>query len=212
MVGAFYKHIGSPIEFAYFSKNDRQFGYGPRNLGNANNLGVEIDITKFIREFGFKANYTYTYSAIKTPKVYYAVNDRGYTEKLFKDQLRPLVGQAGHVANFSLLYKNTKQSIDAQLALAYTGEKIVIASHFLDSDYWQKPMLQLDFSAEKRFKNGLSVFVKANNLLDTPSVEFIKTHNDANNPFPFQSATSGETIIRRMTYNRNILTGIRFKL
>jgi len=212
MVGAFYKHIDSPIEFAYFSKNDRQYGYGPRNLGNANNFGLEVDIIKFIREIGFKANYTYTYSAIKTPKVYYAVNDKGYTEKLFKDQVRPLVGQAGHVANLSLLYKNTRQRIDAQLALAYTGEKIVIASHFLNSDYWQKPMLQLDFSAEKRFKNGLSVFIKANNLLDTPSVEFIKTHNDANNQFPHQSAESGETIIRNMKFNRSILSGIRFKL
>jgi len=212
MIGGFYKHIDSPIEFAYFSKNDRQYGYGPRNLGNANNLGIEIDVVKFIREIGFKANYTYTYSAMKTPKVYYTVNERGYTEKLFKDQLRPLVGQAGHVANFSLLYKNTRRNIDGQLALSYTGEKIVIASHFLNSDYWQKPMLQLDFSGEKRFMNGLSVFIKATNLLNTPSVEFIKTHNDANNEFPFQSAESNETIIRRMKYNRVILTGIRYKL
>lgn len=212
LIGAFYKHIDSPIEFAYFSKNDRQYGYGPRNLGDANNLGIEIDIIKFVREFGIKANYTYTYSAIKTPKVYYTVNDRGYTEKLFKDQIRPLVGQAGHVANLSFLYKNTKHGLDGQLAVAYTGEKIVIASHFLDSDYWQKPTLQLDASAEKTFRNGLSVFVKANNLLNTPSVEFIKTHNDANNPFPYQSADSGETIIRRSLYSRSILAGIRFKL
>jgi outer membrane receptor protein involved in Fe transport len=212
MIGAFYKHIDSPIEFAYFSKNDRQYGYGPRNLGNANNLGIEIDFIKFVREFGIKANYTYTYSAIKTPKVYYTVNDRGYTEKLFQDQVRPLVGQAGHVANFSFLYKNTKHSVDGQLAVAYTGEKIVIASHFLNSDYWQKPSLQLDASAEKRFRNGLSVFVKANNLLNSPSIEFIKTHNDANDSFPYQSAESGETIIRRSLYNRSILAGIRFKL
>lgn len=212
MVGAFFKHIDSPIEFAYFSKNDRQYGYGPRNLGNANNLGLEIDIIRYFREFGFKANYTYTYSAIKTPKVYYQVNDQGYTEKLFKDQVRPLVGQAAHVANLSLLYKNTRNAIDAQLALAYTGEKIVIASHFLNSDYWQKPMLQLDLSAEKRFKNGLSVFIKANNLLNTPSIEFIKTHNAENDSYPWQSADLEETIIRRMLYNRSILTGIRFKL
>jgi TonB-dependent receptor len=212
MIGAFYKHIDSPIEFAYFSKNDRQYGYGPRNLGNANNLGIEIDFIKFVREFGIKANYTYTYSAIKTPKVYYTVNDRGYTEKLFQDQVRPLVGQAGHVANLSFLYKNTKHGVDGQLAAAYTGEKIVIASHFLNSDYWQKPGLQLDASAEKRFKNGLSVFVKANNLLNTPSIEFIKTHNDANDPFPYQSAESGETIIRRTLYNRSFVAGFRFKL
>lgn len=212
MIGAFYKHIDSPIEFAYFSKNDRQYGYGPRNLGNANNLGVEIDFIKYIREFGVKANYTYTYSAITTPKVYFDVDEQGYTERLYMDQTRPLVGQAGHVANLSLLYKNTRHSIDGQLALAYTGEKIVIASHFLDSDYWQKPAVQLDLSAEKRFRNGLSVFIKANNLLNTPSVEFIKTHNDANDPFPHQSADSGETIIRKNYYNRSILTGIRYKL
>jgi hypothetical protein len=212
MIGTFYKHIQSPIEFAYFSKNDRQFGYGPRNLGNANNLGVEIDVIRYFREFGVKANYTYTYSAIKTPKVYYTQNSNNYTEKKFQDQVRPLVGQAAHVANLSLLYKNTKRGIDAQLSGAYTGEKIVIASHFLNSDYWQKPNLQLDASAEITIAKGLKLFFKATNLLNTPVIEFIKTHNPENDGFPEQSATSGETLIRKMYFNRNVLAGIRFKM
>jgi TonB-dependent receptor len=212
MIGTFYKHISSPIEFAYFSKNDRQFGYGPRNLGNANNLGLEIDFIRYFRNFGAKFNYTYTYSAIKTPKVYYAINASGYTEKRFMDQIRPLVGQAAHVANISLLYKSTRHGVDAQIAAAYTGEKIIIASHFLNSDYWQKPSLQLDASAEKSIGRNLKVFLKVNNLLNTPSVEFIKTHNSENDVFPHQSIMSGETIIRKMYYNRNFLLGLRFRM
>jgi hypothetical protein len=144
--------------------------------------------------------------------VYYTQNSNNYTEKKFQDQVRPLVGQAAHVANLTLLYKNTKRGIDAQLSGAYTGEKIVIASHFLNSDYWQKPNLQLDASAEITIAKGLKLFFKATNLLNTPVIEFIKTHNPENDGFPEQSATSGETLIRKMYFNRNVLAGIRFKM
>ena len=45
--------------------------YMPQNLGNARNMGVEIDVVKYVRHFGVKANYTYTHSAITTSKRQY---------------------------------------------------------------------------------------------------------------------------------------------
>lgn len=211
MVGVFYKHIQNPIEYAYHTKNFRQYGYMPVNLGNANNLGGEIDVIKYFREFGIKANYTYTNSSIITPKAFYTRDDAGSIIRAYEDQKRPLVGQAEHVANLALLYKSVDKGFDAQVAMTYTGDKIVIASHYLNSDIWQKGGFYLDASAEKKFKNGFSVYAKANNLLNTPNIEFIKTHNPSNNNYPLQTA-DGNTIIRKEYYKPSFLIGVRYKM
>jgi len=211
LIGAFFKNISSPIEYAYFSVNQRQSGYGLQNLGNARNFGVEIDFIKFVRSFGIKANYTYTHSAITTPKVYYGKDESGNTKTLSIDQTRPLVGQAAHVANVSLMIRDVNHGWDSQLAASYTGERIVIASRFLDSDYWEKASIQLDASIERSFKNGCSVFAKANNLLNTPSIQFLKTHNVYNENFDLQMSSKNETIIRKDIYKQSVLLGLRFK-
>lgn len=212
MIGLFYKNIQDPIEQAYYSVNSRQFGYGPANLGNAKNLGVEIDVIKYMRNFGIKANYTYTHSEITTPKALYQKDESGKVKLVNVDQSRPLVGQAPHVFNVSLLYKDTRYGWDAQLATAYVGKKIVIASRFLNSDYWEEAAFTLDLSAEKRFKNGLSIFLKANNLLDTASRQYINTTNEYNSKFEKQNISSGKTLIREDYYGRNFLLGVRFKM
>lgn len=211
MVGIFYKHIKDPIEYAYHTKNYRQYGYMPVNLGNANNLGAEIDIIKYYREFGIKANYTYTNSSIITPKAFYTTDEAGSIMRAYEDQKRPLVGQAAHIANLALLYKSVDYGIDAQIATTYSGEKIAIASFYLNSDIWQKGGFYLDASAEKKFRNGFSVYAKANNLLNTPRIEFIKTHNPKNDGFPLQTA-KGNTIIRKEYYKPSFLVGVRFKM
>ena len=49
---------------------------------------------------------------------------------------------------------------------SFTGTKLALVSPFKDADQWDKAMFGLDLSAEKQFKNGISIFFKANNLLD----------------------------------------------
>lgn len=212
MAGVFYKKIENPIEYAYYTVNNRQFGYGPANLGNATNYGVELDAIKYFRNFGVKANYTYTHSAITTPKTLYARNAEGKLERQSVDQTRPLVNQAPHVANLSLLYKDTKYNWDAQVSVTYSGEKIVIASHYLDSDYWEQGSFSLDASVEKKFKTGVSFFVKGNNLLNTPVKRFIKTVNEYNAKFEKQDLGSGRTLIREDFHGSSLLAGVRYRL
>lgn len=212
LIGAFYKNIQSPIEFAYYTINYRQSGMGLTNLGNAQNVGLEIDWIKYVRIFGVKANYTFTHSSITTPKVYYGKDENGNTQTYTKEQTRPLVGQAAHVANLSLLLKDVNHRWDGQLSWTYTGERIAIASRFLNSDYWDKPSITLDASLEKRFRSGFSAFLKANNLLNTPNIRFVKTHNAYNDKFEYQSSKSGNTIIRREYFYPSFLLGFRFKM
>jgi outer membrane receptor protein involved in Fe transport len=211
-VGLFYKHLKNPIEISYTTVNRRQFGYGPSNLGNAQNIGLEIDYIKYIRSFGVKANYTYTLSRISTQKAYYGTDENDNFTLLFKEQNRTLSGQSPHVGNISIFYKDVKRKWDAQIAASYTHDKLIIASRFLDSDYWQYRTFQLDASFEKTFKHGISFFGKLNNILDTPLYNYIAYSNSFNENLPGQQALPKKTLIRKDLFGRTILLGIRIKI
>jgi TonB-dependent receptor len=211
LIGLFFKQIYSPIEEAYSSINQRQSGYQLQNLGDARNIGLEIDAIRFIGILGVKANYTYTHSTITTPKVYYGRDENGDIETLTTNQTRPLVNQAAHIANLSLICKDVEKGWDGQVSATYIGDRILIASRYLNSDYWQKGAFTLDASFEKTFKNGWSLFAKASNLLNTPSILYQKVHNPANDNYALQDASSGETLIRKSYTYTTFLTGISYK-
>ena len=132
-------------------------------------------------------------------------------EAFLVDQSRPLYGQSEHIANMSLLYKDTKKGWDLQLAGAYTGPRINTVSQFLNNDLWQQGFIQMDASAEKRFKSGLSVFAKAGNILNTPTKLFIKGTNPENAKIQENLVSNGRTLIRSDYYEQTYLLGVRYK-
>ena len=213
LAGVFYKYLQDPIEQVFVSA-DGKIGSGadayymPDNLGNAKNYGFEIDVVKYIRHFGIKANYTYTHSSITTTKREYNVGSAEY--KTGVTQTRPLVNQAPHTANLSLLYKDTSYGWNAQLAASFTGTKLALVSPFKDADQWDKAMFGLDFSMEKKFPCGMSLFLKANNLLDAKRERFLKTVNESN--LQYEGQRSDKTVVGTYKYGRTFLLGVRVKL
>ena len=211
LVGVFYKNIKNPIEFTLQPDATRPQDsyYTPGNFGTAKNLGAEIDYIKYFNKIGVKVNYTYTHSRITTPKTSRTINGTtGDIEPISVEQTRPLYGQSEHIGNLSLLYKDTKKGWDVQIAGAYTGERINTVSQFLNNDLWQKGFVQMDASAEKRLKNGFAVFIKANNLLNTPTKLFIKGTNPNSKD---AIVTNGQTLIRSDYYMQSYLLGLRYK-
>ncbi|WP_426325081.1 TonB-dependent receptor domain-containing protein [Pedobacter sp. R-06] len=214
LVGAFYKRIKNPIEYTFLADAVRgqDTYYTPGNFGTANNYGAEVDYIKYFSKIGVKANYTYTHSRINTTKTTRVINSAtGDTEPANVNQERPLYGQSAHIANLSLLFKDTKKGWDVQVAGAYTGPRINTVSQFLNNDLWQEGFIQMDASAEKRFKRGISVFVKANNILNTPTKLFIKGTNPENNNINEDLVKNGNTLIRSDYYGQNYLVGFRYK-
>ena len=213
LAGVFYKYLKDPIE-QVFVTSDGKIGAGtdayymPDNLGNAKNMGFEIDVIKYIRHFGIKANYTYTYSKITTSKREYKEGSAEYKSGV--TQSRPLVNQAPHTANISLLYKDTENGWNAQLASSFTGAKLALVSPFKDADQWDKAMFGLDLSAEKQFKNGFSIFFNANNLLDAKRERYLKTVNES--ILEYEGQKSDKTIVGTYQYGRTFLLGVRYKL
>ena len=214
LIGFFYKNIKFPIERAYIREGSSQRNYySPINADNCINKGIEVDVIKYFRVFGIKGNYTFTLSDITTDKLAYYRNENG---DLVPDhavsQKRPLYGQSQHAGNISLLYKGLKNKINAQLAFSYTGDRIYTVSQYIDNDLWQKGFWQLDASFDKKFKNGISIYVKVHNLLNTRLYGYIKKVNDHNGNFPYHEADDNDTMVRRDYSSQSILTGIKFKL
>ncbi len=219
LVGVFYKKLEDPIE--YYVSNI----YGPSSLyilpQNSNavtNYGAEAVFTNYFGKFGINANYTYTHSSVTTPKRVVAVTDTAGIQTYNQNQTRPLQGQADHIGNLSLLYKDPKIGLDVQLAFSYTGTRIVQVSPYYGLDIWAKPFETLDLSLEKRITSHFVFFAKINNLTDAPNKEYIKfpyTTVNAGLPsgytVPFQDAGSNYTVAQKDYYRLSFLGGFRYK-
>ena len=213
MVAVFYKRLHDPIE--YILKPDSIRGqdiyYTPGNFGNAINYGAEMDFIKYFNKIGIKVNYTYTHSRITTAKSKRIRDDNGDLKTIAVNETRPLYGQSAHIGNISVLYKDPERRLDAQLAFQYTGDRINAVSQFVGNDLWQKAFIQMDASVEKKFKGGLSIFAKSNNLLNSPMIVYLKNASSKNLRVPAQSL-SGKTLIRRDYYQRSYYLGVRYAL
>jgi outer membrane cobalamin receptor len=102
LVGVFYKSIANPIEYALVSSSsNKDLVLEAGNFGTAHNYGLEVDITKYISHFGFRANYSFTQSEITTTKEE-AYKDAGGNNTIKTvNQTRPLQGQSKHLGNLS---------------------------------------------------------------------------------------------------------------
>jgi len=215
LIGVFDKHIYNPIEWAFVRPQGKPsaYNYEPGNFGTAVNVGAEFVVAKYIKNFGISANYTYTNSSITTPKVVYYRDSGGQLVQSTLNQTRPLQGQAANIGNLSLHYKNKKAGINAQVALVYTGQRIVQLSQYYNMDYWQDPFYTLDFSAEKTFFKKFIVYAKLNNITNTPYNVYM-LHS---NPFLTGNTRLGEQtdankiLVRRDYYGQNYLIGLRYK-
>ena len=176
MGGVFYKYLTNPIEAVFVQGSGAANTLTPENLGNAHNYGAELVAKKYFGNIGVSVNYTYTQSQITTSKSIVDANNQVAT----RNQTRPLQGQAANIGNFSLLYKDQKNGLDAQLSLAYTGERIQAVSRYYLLDTWEKATTTLDFSVQKKVGSHFIIFAKANNLLNTPYELIIKQNNSSN--------------------------------
>ncbi|MBS9523848.1 TonB-dependent receptor [Litoribacter alkaliphilus] len=218
LVGAFVKDLRDPIEYTLARTNifTGPLSLQPTNFGNAVNWGLEADFIKYYNKIGIRFNYTYTNSRITTSKIERRrENPDDPSSQLVQvsvDQTRPLQGQADHIGNLSLMYKDQVLGLDAQISAVYTGERIEFVSPFLNNDHWSRPITQLDLSVDKNIGKSLTVFVRVNNILDTPYELFVKSplaREDA--VFPYQNNVN-ETVVRSDRFGQSYRLGLRFRL
>lgn len=215
MACLFYKKIKDPIEYGMVSGYGQDTYYMPGNYGTAYNYGLELDFMKYFNKIGIKANYTYTHSSITTQKLIETKNtdtsSQSTTVTEYVSQSRPLAGQAAHVVNLSLLYKDAKKGIDGQLSFEYTSKKLSIVSRFYDNDSWLAGNVQLDASVEKTIASGISIFFKGSNLLCSPIIQYVN-RNSRNESISNATEYGNGLVERTYHYGRNIMIGFKCKL
>jgi len=212
MIGAFYKAISNPIEYAFTQNGFGGIILSPNNFGNANNFGIELVFRKYFGSFGVSANYTFTNSVINSQKNFYYQSSGGQALNTTVKERRPLQGQSANIGNLSFLYKGTKNKIDAQIAAVYTGERINTLSLYKGLDNWEKPTINLDFSAQKEFCKHYTFYVKVNNILNTPFQLVIKQNNSSYSgkyKLPFQKSPS-YVIVQYDQFYTSYSMGIKF--
>jgi len=69
-----------------------------------------------------------------------------------------------------------------------------------------------DFSAEKKFKKNYGIFLKVQNLLNTPDEFYVKKPVSNTYPVPFEDPGSAVTLSKRNYYGQNYQIGIRYIL
>jgi outer membrane receptor protein involved in Fe transport len=218
LVGAFYKRIVDPIEQVYARPATSLSVIEPDNVGTATNYGAELVYTHYFHKFGVSLNYTYTHSDIPTVYKYYYDQPNGQATSVLINKNRPLQGQAAHIGNLSLLYKDPKSGIELQLATIYTGRHITYLSQYAipDSsfDYWQRGTIIEDFSGEKTLGRHFSVYVKVNNLFNTPDIEEMMYPPTATikGYFPDAAKRSDRTLVEKKTFGQTYLAGLRYHL
>lgn len=214
LVGAFYKNIKNPIEYFVVRNGGPSSQFiRPGNSPLATNYGLEAVITHYVGSFGISANYTYTKSQVTTDKLSYTQTSNGPATSVAK-QNRPLQGQAENIGNISLLYKNPRLGLDIQLAYVYTGERISQVSPYVNLDYWQKAIGQLDFSFEQRLFKKFSIYAKVNNLTNAANTLFLKAPNtfrSGQSILPDQTSAT-RINVQQDIYKVSFLGGLRYKL
>lgn len=217
LLGVFYKDIKDPIEYNLVKKGGARISQ-PINIASATNYGFELDFNKFFNKFGVRLNYTFTQSSVTTTKLISErkdVNDptSGVVQKEVQ-QTRPLQGQAKHIANLSVLYKNQKAGLDVQLAAIYTGEKIAFVSEFLNNDILDDDFINLDLSIDKQFlENRLTVSFKAQNITNSKLKRIIHLEgNEDEEVDPLQVSGDGQTVAGRAVFKPSFRIGVKYKI
>jgi outer membrane receptor protein involved in Fe transport len=190
--GVFYKRIVDPIEMTIDVGNPAIPTLTPKNLGTATNFGAEVTAGILLAgRLNVQATYTWTHSEITTDKVY---NDAPNNRVVLVPTTRPLQGQSEHIGNIALAYADTSWGTSAQLSFSYTGRRIVQVSIHPGLDHYQSALAGLDFAAEQKLAGGLSLLVRANNLLDAP----------------YEVRIENGTVVEKETFGRFFTIGLNY--
>jgi TonB-dependent receptor len=170
-IGTYYKQITKPIEYSYVGNSSVIM---PVNAIDAKVAGVEVAFTKFIGDFGLSGNYAYNYSDVSRRKV-----DR-FDPAARVIESGMLTGASVHDLNVSLLYRNKKAGLNAQMAYQYLGKTLVGIYPDNGDNYIQQPLSSLAFSADKSIGKHFTIFTKLNNLLNTHTTVVLHNFENGN--------------------------------
>lgn len=190
-ISPFYKRFNNPIELVRIPEQQTSTEYQPRNVGDGELFGLELEARKnlgfvsgFLNAFDMNANITFAYSEIDMTDVEF--NARKTYEKTGETikNSRAMAGQAPYIINAGMTYKNMINQVDVGLFYNVKGPTLFIVGAGLFPDIYTQPFHSLNLSFSKRFEKS-SVDLRFGNLLDSEIKEYYSSYEAENEIFTF---------------------------
>jgi outer membrane receptor protein involved in Fe transport len=165
-VSGFYKHFNNPIELVRIPEQQTSTEYQPRNVGNGDVYGLELELRKsFLKNFYFNTNVTLVKSQITMTETEYQA--RKQYERLNEniDNTRVMAGQSPFVINTGLSYKNDKIGLNVGLFYNVKGQTLSIVGTGLSPDVYDESFHSLNLSVSQKIKNT-SIDFRVQNILN----------------------------------------------
>ena len=193
-LSGFYKSFKDPIELTYFESSSDNFT--PQNLGNANVIGVEIELRK---NLGFLAvaldNFSLNIntSIIKSTQVFSAsernLRELGLREGETMGNDRELQGQSPFLINTGINYNSEKHKLQMGLFYNIQGKTLQVVGTGFVPDVYTMPFHNLNFNLSKSFgaNQNQSINFKVSNLLNDDVVSEYESFRATNKTFSKRS-------------------------
>ena len=186
-LSAFYKTFDAPIELVRIANSQSGNEFQPRNVGNGQILGAELEFRKaldflaasWLKNLSAFGNVTLVDSRIEMTKMEY--NSRlvyQKTDEVVKDS-RVMVGQAPFVINFGLQYNNPSKIFDAGLFYNVKGKTLTVVGEGFFPDIYSQPFHSLNFNLNKAIGKNKQTIINfsINNILNDKREDFFEAYN-----------------------------------
>ncbi len=174
-VSGFYKQFSDPIELVRIPAGSTSPEYQPRNVGDGQLYGVEVEAVKslgfiapLLDNFSLSGNLTLVYSEIE-------MTDEEYDKRIGAartgetiERTRDMAGQSPYVVNAGFSYNNKEMGVDLGLFYNVKGPTLEVVGTRNIPDVYTKSFHNLNFSALYKFgdDNRMSADFKVSNILD----------------------------------------------
>jgi TonB-dependent receptor len=154
----FYKRFTDPIELVRIPQQQTSTEYQPRNVGNANLFGAEVEINKSLsfisstlEKISFNTNITVVQSSVTMTDLEF--NARKAYEKSGENlkSTRKMAGQSPYIVNAGFTYTDSDKGISSGLFYNVKGATLTIVGSGLFPDVYTLPYHNLNFSFNKTF-------------------------------------------------------------
>jgi outer membrane receptor protein involved in Fe transport len=176
----FYKRFVDPIELVRIPLNLTGFEYQPRNVGDGNVYGLEVEFTKALdflgptlEKFALSGNVTLVQSEIEMTETEFSSRKLVEREGENLDNKREMAGQAPYVVNFGITYTNAEKGINSGLFYNVKGPTLIIVGTGFVPDIYQREFHSLNWGISKKIGEGnTTIDLKVANILNDEREEF----------------------------------------
>lgn len=207
-VSGFYKTFSDAIELVRLPAAQTGNDYQPRNVGDGQLYGVELEIRKkldFIspklEKFNLSGNVTFVESFIQMTNAEFEGRKEFEKEGQSIDDRRDMAGQAPYIINAGLSYEDFKKGLNAGVYYNVKGPTLLFVGTGLIPDVYSEPFHNLKIKVNKSFgeEQRTTVEFEVANLLNDVQERFFRAYEAQDRIFT--SLNPGVTFSLGVTYD-----------